>query len=98
MAQGAAQFYRRDVFSNLGGFDERMFMGEDVDLFWRLKKFAKRAGGRTVFIRDIQVVPSCRRYDLWPLWRALVWTNPFLAALCQRRRSTWRGWYEDAPR
>jgi GT2 family glycosyltransferase len=56
MAQGAAQFYGRDAFSPLGGFDERLFTGEDVDLFWRLKKLAKKTGGRAVFIRDIQVV------------------------------------------
>lgn len=98
MAQGAAQFYRRDVFFTLGGYDRRLFMGEDVDLFWRLKKLAKRTGSRAVLIKDIKVVPSCRRYDRWPLWRTLVWTNPLLIALCQRQRLYWDGWYRDPPR
>ena len=98
MAQGAAQFYRRDIFFTLGGFDDQLFMGEDVELFWRLKKLAKTMQRRVVVIKDIQVVPSCRRYDQWPLWRTLVWTNPLLAALYKRRQTVWRGWYEDAPR
>jgi len=34
---GSAMFVRRDVFDDLGGFDERYFMFfEDVDLGWRL--------------------------------------------------------------
>jgi glycosyltransferase involved in cell wall biosynthesis len=98
MAQGAAQFYRRDIFFTLGGFDERLFMGEDVELFWRLRKLARTMRRRVVVLEDIQVVPSCRRYDQWPFWRTLVWTNPLLAALYQRRQTVWRGWYEDMPR
>jgi glycosyltransferase involved in cell wall biosynthesis len=98
MAQGAAQFYRRDIFFTLGGYDGRLFMGEDVDLFWRLKKLARQMKSRVVFIEDIQVEPSCRRYDQWPLWRTLVWTNPLLAALGQRQQRFWHGWYKDAPR
>jgi glycosyltransferase AglI len=32
-----AWVYRKDVFEKLGGFDERLFQGEDKDLFARLK-------------------------------------------------------------
>ena len=65
MAQGAAQFYRRDTFQALKGFDETLYMGEDVDLFWRLRKLAKQQNGRVVFIDDLRVVPSTRRFDQW---------------------------------
>ena len=40
---GSAMFVRRDVFEELGGFDERYFMFfEDVDLGWRLNLMGYR--------------------------------------------------------
>jgi len=98
MAQGAAQFCRRDAFASVGGYDERLFMGEDVDFYWRLRKFAKRRGSYLRFISDLQLRPSPRRFDQWPAWRILVWTNPLFMWLFRRRRSAWRGWYDDAVR
>ena len=98
MAQGATQFYRKDVFFTLKGYDETLFMGEDVDLYWRLKKFAKRQNGRVVFIEDIRVVPSTRRFDQWRLWRTLLWTNPLFILMFRRSQRWWRGWYKSAPR
>lgn len=35
MSQGATQFARRFAFEALGGYDERHFMGEDVEFQWR---------------------------------------------------------------
>jgi glycosyltransferase involved in cell wall biosynthesis len=98
MAQGATQFCRRDMFFALNGYDETLFMGEDVEFNWRLKRFAKRHNGRVVFLDDLRVIPSTRRFDQWRLWRTLVWTNPLFILLFQRRRSWWHGWYKAAPR
>jgi len=93
MSQGAAQFARRSAFEAAGGYDERRFMGEDVDFQWRLRRH-----GRTVVLRDCRAVPSPRRFDQWPVWRTFVWTNPLVIALLARRRTSWRGWYDDPPR
>jgi GT2 family glycosyltransferase len=99
MAQGACQFYRRETFSALGGYDERTWMGEDVELWWRLKRDARRRGARVEYVRDVRVRPSCRRYDQWPLWRTLVLTNPAATTLLARARRAWsQGWYESPPR
>jgi glycosyltransferase involved in cell wall biosynthesis len=98
MAQGATQFCRREAFVALNGYDETLYMGEDVDFYWRLRRLAKSRGQRVCFLRELRVVPSCRRFDRWPIWRTLIETNPFYAALFRRRRSAWRGWYEDVPR
>lgn len=98
MAQGATQFCRRDAYDRLRGYDETMYMGEDVDFYWRLKRFAKRHHSRVCFIQDIQVVPSTRRFDRWPFWRTLVWTNPLFILIFRRRKGTWREWYRTVAR
>lgn len=98
VAQGATQFCRRDVFSALGGYDETLFMGEDVDFYRRMKRAAKRRDGRVSFMEDVRVVPSARRFDRWGLWRTLVWTNPLFILLFRRRSAAWRGWYKEVPR
>ena len=95
MAQGATQFYRKDMFLTLNGYDETLFMGEDVDLFWRLRKLAKQQRGRVARIDDIKVTPSARRFDQWPLWRTLVWTNPVVILFFRRRKAFWSSWYDE---
>ena len=93
MAQGATQFCRRDVFERVGGYDEGAWIGEDVDFYWGLRKFAK-ASNRTVrFIRHTRVRPSSRRFDKWPIWKTVVWTNPLFIAVFRRRKRFWGGWY-----
>ena len=98
MAQGATQFCRRSVFEQVGGYDERAWIGEDVDFFWDLKKFAKRTNREVRLIRSPRVRPSCRRFEKWPVWKTLVWTNPLFVALFRRRKAVWSGWYSDAVR
>ena len=93
MVQGPTQFCRASVFDQVGGYDERAWIGEDVDFFWSMKRFAKRTGGTVRFIRNPRVRPSSRRFDTWPLWKVLVWTNPLFIALFRRRKGMWGGWY-----
>lgn len=98
MAQGATQFCRRDIYVRLCGYDETMYMGEDVDFHWRLKQFAKRHHARVCFIQDIQVIPSTRRFDQLSFWRTLVWTNPLFILIFRRRKGPWREWYSTTTR
>ena len=98
MVQGATQFCRRSVFEDVGGYDESAWIGEDVDFYWTLKRYAKRNGGLVKVIREPKVVPSSRRFDKWPLWRVLIWTNPLFIAAFRRWKRFWGGWYGDAVR
>jgi glycosyltransferase involved in cell wall biosynthesis len=93
MGQGAGQFCRQAAFAAVGGYDETLFMGEDVDLLWRVQRHGAATGRRAVIVRDLRVVPSARRFDRWPLWRVLLMTNPFVVFLFRRRRTAWSGWY-----
>ncbi len=98
MVQGAAQFCRKEVFEEIGGYDEGVWMGEDVDFHWGLRKLARRTGRNVRFVREPRVRPSCRRFDKWPVWKILVWTNPVVIGLFRRRKAVWRGWYSGAVR
>jgi glycosyltransferase involved in cell wall biosynthesis len=98
LAQGATQFCRRDAFEALGGYDEALYMGEDVDFYQRLKRLARVRGGSVRFIDDVRVTPSTRRFNQWGFGRTLVWTNPLFILLFRRKASAWRGWYKEVPR
>ena len=76
MVQGATQFCRRSAFDEIGGYDETKWIGEDVDFYWALKRLAKRKGGSARLIRASGVLASSRRFDHWPVWKTLLFTNP----------------------
>lgn len=98
MRQGAIQFCRRETFSELGGYDPTIYVGEDIEFHWRLDKLAKDRNGFTVFIEDPPVRTSSRRFDKMQLWRALIFTHPLTIFLLWRVRSVWKDWYENAIR
>lgn len=98
MKQGAAQFCRRSVFEKLHGYDPTIFMGEDVEFYWRLSEFAKHNGGRLNFIEDLPVTTSARRFDKMNLWKTLLLTNPMFIRFAWRRKKWWKDWYENAVR
>ena len=98
MRQGAAQFCSNDAFQELGGYDERIFMGEDIEFQWRLAKLARKGGGQTAFIEEPRVLTSARRYDRMGLWKTLFLTHPITILLTWRVRSVWKDWYENAIR
>ena len=94
LVQGATQFCRRSAFEEVGGYPENVWMGEDTDFYAALRRFARQTRGTTVrLIRTPRVRPSSRRFDQWPLWKTLVWTNPLFIALFRRWKAVWAAWY-----
>ena len=98
MVQGATQFCRRSVFEQVGGYDESAWIGEDVDFYWSLKRLARETQRTVRLITEPRVRPSCRRFDQWPVWKILIWTNPLFIALFRRWKPMWKGWYSDTVR
>lgn len=94
MKQGAAQFCRKDIFGELGGYDESIYMGEDVMFYWRLSKLAEQKQGRLSSIESPRVVTSARRFDRMSLWKTFLLTHPFFILLASRKKRFWRDWYE----
>jgi hypothetical protein len=38
------------------------------------------------YITAVRVTPSPRLFDVWPMWKTLLWINPVLIALLRRRK------------
>ena len=98
MRQGAAQFCRKFVFEEVGGYDPTIFMGEDVEFYWRLAKFARRNKGYLYFVEQPNVITSARRFDRMSLWKTFLLTHPIFIRLTWRKKSFWKDWYEKAIR
>jgi glycosyltransferase involved in cell wall biosynthesis len=98
MKQGAAQFCRRPAFEALGGYDETIFVGEDIEFYWRLARFARNRGEHLRFIENPPVITSARRFDAMSVWRTIVLTHPVFIRLAWRRRGIWSDWYQRPPR
>ena len=95
MKQGAAQFCRKSVFEKLGGYDKSIFVGEDIEFYWRLTTFAKQNDGHLSFIENPKVRTSARRLDKTSLWKTFVHWNPMFIRLAWRKKSVWKDWYEN---
>ena len=98
MVQGATQFCRKGVFEQVGGYDESVWIGEDVDFYRSLRRLEREEHRTVRLLRQPRVQPSCRRFDKWPLWRVLVWTNPLFIAVLRRWKAAWTGWYSHPVR
>lgn len=93
MAQGATQFCTSAGFNSIGGYDESIFMGEDVEFYSRLRAFARSNGRHVMFVQGEVVVPSSRKFDTWPVWKTILVTNPLTCLLFSRSRWPWGNWY-----
>jgi glycosyltransferase involved in cell wall biosynthesis len=96
--QGAAQFCRKPVFEKLRGYDESIFVGEDVEFYWRLTKFAEQHDGHLYFVEEPKVTTSARRFDKMSPGKTLLLTHPFFIYLAWRKKSFWKDWYEKPVR
>lgn len=84
---GGGMFWcRRTDFEAVRGFDESLFVGEDVDFARRLKAYGTRTGRRFAVLRDTPIVASTRKFDRYGDW------HMFRMALELREiRAAWRG-------
>ncbi len=98
MAQGATQFCRQSVFEKLEGYDQTIFVGEDVEFYWRLSKYAKRNKSYLYFVEHPKVITSTRRFDKMSLGKTFLLTHPIFILLAWRKKSFWKDWYEKAVR
>ena len=85
LAAGCFMFMRRDAFEAVGGYDERIFYGEEVFL-----SRALRARGTFVIVRPT-VITSSRKFEHLSLWRVVKMMVPLMSWSAMKRRQDW--WY-----
>lgn len=68
MAAGSFVFCRRDAFEAVGGFDERVYAGEEVWLSRRLRRWGKPRGLGFRVLSDPPIVTSGRKSEWFSAW------------------------------
>jgi glycosyltransferase involved in cell wall biosynthesis len=61
-------FCSRSDFERIGGYDERRYFGEDVQLLWDLKRVGKERGQRLTRLRPVKALTSLRKWDQHGDW------------------------------
>jgi glycosyltransferase involved in cell wall biosynthesis len=64
-AAGALVFCRRDAFRAVNGFDDSLFVGEEINLSRKLKAYARWRGMRFVILSRNPLRTSSRKADLY---------------------------------
>lgn len=93
-AAGSFVFCEAELFREVGGFDHRLFVGEEVDLCRRLKRAARREGKGLVILTRHPLETSARKLRLYsrPELRRLFWdslAHPWRFATDRRRCFMW---------
>jgi len=62
---------RRSDFDAVGGFNEKLLVGEDLDLAKRLRAHGRRQGKRFKLLWGTYILTSCRKFDRFGDWFAV---------------------------
>ncbi len=65
-------FCRREDFEAVGGYDERRFFGEDVQLLWDLRRIGRQRRQRLTRLRTVKALASTRKFDVHGDWHYIV--------------------------
>ena len=97
LAAGSYVFCYRQAWEECGGFDERVYAGEEIFFSHRLKQWAKKHKMRFRILTDHPVVTSARKvewYGQWGLlWHCLLMMRPGAV----RSRAACSLWYSRPP-
>jgi GT2 family glycosyltransferase len=64
-AAGSFVVCRADVFHELGGFSEKIYVAEEIELSRRIKRYAGKHGAKFVVLRDHPLRTSGRKAELY---------------------------------
>jgi glycosyltransferase involved in cell wall biosynthesis len=61
-------FCRKEDFVAIGGYDERRFFAEDVQLLWDLRRIGRKRKQRLTRLRTVKALGSTRKFDSHGDW------------------------------
>jgi len=61
-------FCRKEDFEVIGGYDERRFFAEDVQLLWDLRRVGRKRNQRLTRLRTVKALGSTRKFDVHGDW------------------------------
>ncbi len=94
-AAGSFLFCRRDAFDAVGGFDERLYAGEEVRLSRLLKRWGRSRRLDFVIFRDAPVETSARKLQWYSSAEVLGWVAlMILLPFAVRSRRLCAFWYK----
>jgi glycosyltransferase involved in cell wall biosynthesis len=80
-AAGSFIFCETSAFQEIGGFTEKLYAAEEINLFRRLKRLARRRGRSIAILRDHPLLTSHRKVHLYTLPEMLrFWLRTVLTA------------------
>jgi glycosyltransferase involved in cell wall biosynthesis len=88
-------FCETAAFRKLGGFSEKLFAGEELELSQRLRKLAKETGGKIVVLHRHPLTTSTRKMRLYTTWDHLkLLARVLLRPGTLNRRESCTLWYD----
>jgi glycosyltransferase involved in cell wall biosynthesis len=95
-AAGSFVFCEAAAFRELGGFSEDLYAGEELDLFRRLKRLARRRGKRIVILHRHPLLTSDRKTRLYAPREhlAFLFKTLLTGGRTLRRREDCAVWYD----
>jgi glycosyltransferase involved in cell wall biosynthesis len=95
-AAGSYVFCRADLFRETGGFNESLYISEEIDFSRRLKRLARRKGLRFVILTRFPLLTSDRKISLYSPSALLRFWLRLLAAprKTRRNRESCDIWYD----
>ena len=95
-AAGSYVFCEAAAFREIGGFSEALYAGEELDLFRRLKRLARRRGKRIVILHRNPLLTSDRKTRLYRPREHLAFLLKTIltAGRTLRRREDCAVWYD----
>lgn len=93
---GSFIFCEAAAFRAIGGFDETLFAGEEIDLTKRLKRYARPLKKKIVILSRHPLLTSARKAHLYTLWEhfAFLGRAIFTGTRSLRKREHCAPWYD----